>query len=224
MVERVKVLRERLYRLYRGREKLRKAFVEGSLTLDEYKRRKRSLESEIAVDEHKLVKILGEDRDDLHQHLKELNSKHRSGEIDGRLYNKAYRRLSHRINRVELYLSEVDDGKGLYSYLGYGKKERGYSRKQVIVNAVILFLFLVTAASVFKVVLDSFYVDSRAVIEELNLSGEGVVEYGNVSWSLSFESHKKKCLRGQGAACFEIQRQQSAFADPRCAGHIRGLR
>ena len=121
MVERVKVLRERLYRLYRGREKLRKAFVEGSLTLVERDGMKRSLESEIAVDEHKLVKILDEERIILHQHLKELNSKHRSGEIDEELYNKAYRKLGHRINQVGFYLSEVDDGKGLYSYLGYGK-------------------------------------------------------------------------------------------------------
>ncbi len=123
MVERFKAFREQLYRQYRERDDLRKAFIKGSLNMDEYDSLRLSLESEIAVDEHKLARILEEKRGILHQHLKELNTKQRGGEIDEELYNKAYCRLSQRISRVGLYLSEVDEERSLYSYLAYGKNE-----------------------------------------------------------------------------------------------------
>lgn len=199
MDEEIKELREELLNLYKLEEKLKDDYIDGRISLGRYNRIKPSIGEKIAVYEKRLKENLLQEKIRLHQNLRELNKKHRDKKLEDKLYESAYIKLNKEIKGIEQLLEETRQDRGIHSYIRREEDVRSLERKKgkyktTLTSWVILLLIIAVLTYSFTGI---FYVDQRAIMERLNLSEDGLLEYEGDQWRITFESNRESIYEGK---------------------------
>ena len=196
-------LKEKLWKLYKLRDKLIKGYTEGRISREKYNRTNSAIKDRIKVYGGRLRENIQQEQRELYRHLTELNKKHEGNKVNEELYKSAHVKLDQKIRKIEHLLRDIEDDKGLYNFIKREKhaqhiNEGKNKHKIATIGQIIVFLaFLAFIYWFIQGLMGVFYVDQQAVIQELNLSTDGIIEYEGDLWRLTFESEKKSVYEGK---------------------------